>query len=50
MSEVMANAQLYEEMSLAARKTAEDQFDVRLSARRILEYLSKVIEHTKGND
>ena len=48
MSEILTNDDLHVSMSRAARATAEEQFDVRRSARRILDYLSQIIAHAGG--
>jgi len=47
ISDILSDDNLRTEMSNAARATAEEQFDVRRSARRILDYLSQVIEHAE---
>lgn len=45
---VLDHADLRDEMSRAARETAAQQFDVRKSARRILDYLSSVIANKQS--
>jgi glycosyltransferase involved in cell wall biosynthesis len=45
---VISNKQLREQMQIAARKRAEEQFGGKRNARLILDYLQKIVEEQKG--
>ena len=44
---VLRNEQLRERMGLAARKRAEERFGIQRNARRILDFLSEIIERNR---